>query len=536
MNTAQKPATSTLTQPAPAAATAAAHIQVNVRQRRAIAGGVMLAMFLAALDGTVVSTAMPTVIAQLGGFEVYSWVFSAFMLASTVTGPVWGRLSDLYGRKRFYLTAIGLFVLGSMLAGQSTSMAMLIVTRTVQGLGAGGLFSLGATLIGEIYTLEQRARMQGVFSGIWGFASIVGPLTGGFLTDALSWRWVFYVNLPFGVAAAAVLVWALKEPKTKTKDIVKVDYVGALALMGSVTLLLFGLLQVGQTGWGDPVVLALLLPGVCAIVFFACWERRVPEPIVPLSLFGNRIFSAAAISGVFVGMSMFGTISFLPLFVQGVIGTSATLAGFSLTPFMLGWVVSSAIGGRVLLRIGYRTTVFIGMGFLLTSFVLFTTFSETTTQPFVLGSVACAGIGMGLIITSLLIAVQNSVSRRQLGIATSASMFSRQIGGTLGVAILGTIMALGMQQAIAGMPTDHLSPEQVTQLETLAKNPDALILRSGSATAPEVVSLLRTGLANALHGVFLMGLVFVLAAVVTAFLIPKGRAQEHAYREPFKER
>lgn len=504
-----------------------ASVSITIKQRRAITGGVMLAMFLAALDATVVSTAMPTVIAQLGGFEVYSWVFSAYMLTSTVTVPIWGKLSDLYGRKRFFLLGIGLFVLGSMLAGQSNSMAMLIATRALQGLGAGALFPLSITIIGDLYSLEQRARMQGLFSGIWGFASVIGPITGGFLTDALSWRWVFYVNLPIGIAAALVVAWTMHESR-HPKAQVKIDYLGALSLTVSMTLLLLSLLRGGQLGWSDPGVALMMFASLILLLFFVWWEHKAAEPLLPLSLFQNRIFTAVAISGLFVGMAMFGTITFLPLFVQAVLGTSATEAGSSLTPFMLAWVVSSAIGGRLLLRIGYRRTVFIGMGMLMTGFILFTTFTASVTRAFVLTAVAFAGAGMGLIIVSLLLAVQNSVSKRQLGIATSATVFTRSIGGTIGVAVLGTVMTLGMQ-AISNLPVSGLTPSQVEQLRSLAKHPDALVSRSSDGIAPEVLDLLRSSLASALHNVFLFGLGFVILSLLAAFLIPKGKAQDHVY-------
>jgi len=504
---------------------------LSPKQKRAITGGVMLAMFLAALDATVVSTAMPTVISKLGGFEVYSWVFSAYMLTSTVSVPLWGRLSDLYGRKRFYLLGIGLFMLGSVLAGQSHSMSMLIATRTLQGLGAGALFPLSITIVGEIYSLEQRARMQGVFSGVWGFASIVGPLAGGFLTDTLSWRWVFYVNIPFGIAAAAVVALAMHEPPRPKKK-VKIDYLGAFSLTASMTLLLLGLLRGGKLGWLDAGVLAMVVGSAALLALFAWWERRAPEPLFPLSLFDNTIFTTTSLSGLFVGMAMFGSISFLPLFVQAVIGTSATDAGSSLTPFMLGWVVSSAVGGRLLLRIGYRPTIFIGMGFLLLGFVLFTQFGANTSRTFVLLAVALAGVGMGLIIVNLLLAVQNAVPKSQLGIATSASVFTRSIGGTIGVAIFGTVMVLGMQQALAGLSLERFSPEQVEQLRALALRPSALITRSAGSVAPEVLDALRGALAHALHNVFIVGLGFVLLASLSVLLIPKGRAQDHVYQEP----
>lgn len=497
-------------------------------QRRAITGGVMLAMFLAALDGTVVSTAMPTVIAQLGGFEIYSWVFSSFMLTSTVSVPLWGRLSDLYGRKRFYLAAIVVFVAGSMLAGQSNSMAMLIVTRALQGLGAGGLFTLSITIIGEIYSLEQRVRMQAVFSSVWGLASIVGPLVGGFFTDVISWRWVFYVNFPFGVAAAAVIFWMFHEQRSEQAQ-ARIDYVGALALTGSMTLLLLGLLKGSQAGWLAPEVLAMLISSAGLLAAFVLWERRFPQPILPLALFGHRIFTASAISGLFVGMAMFGTISYLPLFVQGVMGGSATQAGSSLMPFTLGWVIFSTVGGRVLLRLGYRPTVFIGMGVMLLGFLTFTALSASVSWALVLLAVGLAGSGMGMVVVSLLLAVQNSVPRNQLGIATSSSIFARSIGGTIGVSILGTVLSLGMQYATAHVSPQALTPTQAQEAVALAKHPEVLISGAAQGVSAEAADWARQALDGALHNVFLLGLLFVVFALSAAFLIPKGKAQEHMH-------
>lgn len=508
-----------------------AMIQIPLKQRRAITGGVMLAMFLAALDGTVISTAMPTVIAQLGGFEVYSWVFSIYMLASTVSVPVWGRLSDLYGRKNFYLIGIALFVVGSALAGQSDSMTMLILTRAIQGLGAGAMFPVGMTIIGEIYSLEQRAKMQGLFSGVWGLASIIGPLAGGFITDTISWRWVFYINLPFGIAAAAVIWFAMKR-QMRGKEKVKVDYLGALTLTVSMSLLLLGLLRAGEaSSWGDPGVIGMLVSSLVLFIFFFYWEARVEEPIFPLELLKNQIFSAASISGLFVGMAMFGTITYLPLFVQAVLGGSATEAGTSLTPFMLGWTASSALGGRLMLRIGYRPTIFIGMAFLITGFFLFTTFNMDTGRIFLLSSVGLAGMGMGLIILSMILAVQNSVSQRQLGIATSASLFTRSIGATVGVAILGTVLTLSMQQGIGQLSLDDLSVEQQAQVNKLAANPDSLVAEVGESYDPKVMTIIRGTLADALHIVFIFGLGFAVLAFLTSFLIPKGKAEEHSFKE-----
>jgi MFS family permease len=277
-------------------------VPLTPSQQKTVTLGVMLGLFLGALESTVVGTAMPTVIASLGGLHIYSWVFSAYILTSTVTVPLWGRLSDLYGRKRFILLGIAIFLIGSALSGAATSMGQLVLFRALQGLGAGALLPLGMTIIGEIYSLEKRARMQGLFSGVWGLASIIGPLIGGFITDHLSWRWVFYINIPFGIAAALLIGLALVEPRDHRKS-VSIDYAGAITLTLLATLLLVTL---GQQDWGILVKLGLL--GVCALLVFVflAVERRASEPIVPLSLFRHRIFSVSSANGFFVGMAMFG--------------------------------------------------------------------------------------------------------------------------------------------------------------------------------------------------------------------------------------
>jgi EmrB/QacA subfamily drug resistance transporter len=282
-------------------------VPLTPSQQKTVTLGVMLGLFLGALESTVVGTAMPTVIASLGGLHIYSWVFSAYILTSTVTVPLWGRLSDLYGRKRFILLGIAIFLIGSALSGAATSMGQLVLFRALQGLGAGALLPLGMTIIGEIYSLEKRARMQGLFSGVWGLASIIGPLIGGFITDHLSWRWVFYINIPFGIAAALLIGLALVEPRDHRKS-VSIDYAGAITLTLLVTLLLVTL---GQQDWGTPLKLGLL--GVCAllVLVFLAVERRASEPIVPLSLFRHRIFSVSSANGFFVGMAMFGSLSFI---------------------------------------------------------------------------------------------------------------------------------------------------------------------------------------------------------------------------------
>ncbi|MDW8329561.1 MAG: MDR family MFS transporter [Candidatus Bipolaricaulota bacterium] len=497
---------------------AAPVLELSSAQRVKVTLGVMLGMFLGALEATVVSTAMPTVIASLGGLHIYSWVFSAYVLTSTVTVPIWGRLSDLYGRRPFVLAGIFIFLVGSALSGMATSMAQLVIFRAIQGLGAGALLPLGMTIIGEIYSLERRARMQGLFSGVWGVASIIGPLIGGFITDHLSWRWVFYINIPFGLLAAFLIGTALLEPKDHRKR-VTIDYAGAFTLTALLTLLLLALMNGGAQ-------LGLLGVAVLLGVLFVQIERRAQEPIVPLSLFAHRIFSVSAANGFFIGMAMFGSLSFIPLFVQGVIGTTATEAGTALTPFMLAWVGFSVLGGRLILKIGYRVTALMGAALLVVGFVGLALMDVHTSRLVVMSYLAIAGAGMGFSMITLLIAVQTTIPREQLGIATSGTIFFRSIGGAVGVAVMGAVLAAQMQaqmERLMGLSGGALSAEK---LADLVRHPDALLSPAARAQLePAVLNALQEILATALHGVFLFGLTAAVLALVITLFLPRDRAR-----------
>jgi EmrB/QacA subfamily drug resistance transporter len=459
----------------------------ETRTRRAVMG-VMLSIFLGAMESTVVATAMPKVVGSLGGLHMYSWVFSGFLLTSTVTMPLWGRLSDLYGRRSTYLTGLAVFLIGSALSGLSGSMLELILFRMLQGLGAGSLITIGMTIVGDLFRLERRAKMQGYISGVWGVASLVGPLLGGLLTDYVSWRWVFYINVPFGILAMGLIGSALPAGRPTTRSPI-IDYAGIALFAAGVSALLLGLVQAGRAGaWGGPDVLGPLAAGALALAAFVAAERRAREPIVPLGLFGNRIVVAAIVTGFLAGMAMFGAISFVPLFLQQVAGTSATVAGFVLTPFVIGWVVLSAASARLVLRIGYRTVVFAGMSCLVVAFVLFARWDGALTPGLAMRDVLLAGVGMGLTMVPMLIAVQSAVPREELGVATSLTQFFRAVGGAIGLSTMGAVMAQRLHAG--GSPVE------------------------------------------ALHGVFMVGLVICLAALAAAFLVPAGRAEELARAEP----
>jgi len=497
------------------------HVILSKRRRRVVTAGVMLGMFLAALEATVVGTAMPTVIASLGGLDRYSWVFSAYLLTSTVTVPVWGRLSDLYGRRLFYLIGVAFFLVGSALSGASQSITQLIAFRAIQGLGAGALIPLSMTINGDIYTLRERTRMQGLFSGVWGLASILGPLAGGFITDSISWRWVFYINIPFGLAAAVVVGFALVEPKRTERPVI--DYAGAIWLTVAITLLLLVLVESGDPAiWGNPLTLVAVGGILISSALFFRTEKRAAEPIVPLSLFRNRIIAVGSITAFMVGAAMFGALSFVPLFVQGTMGGTATEAGALLTPFLLGWVIMSVVGGRLMFRVGYRPTILAGLFVLLMSFVVFTTFGATTPRSWLLADVLAMGIGMGLVMFALLITVQNSVGRSQLGIATSLNQFSRSIGQTVGVAVMGTVMTISLASHVAEIQQESGLPEE--DVARVVHNPSALvdpIARAGQK--PELIRAMSGALGGALHNVFLTGAALAFLAFLSGFWLPASQ-------------
>lgn len=429
-------------------------VVLTSRRRWAVTAGLLLGIFLSALEATVISTAMPTVVASLGGLDHYSWVFSAYLLSSTATVPLWGRLSDLFGRRPVYLAAIGLFLLGSALAGVSTSMPQLIAFRLVQGLGAGGLVPLALTIIGEIYTLAERTRMQAVFSSVWGVSSIVGPLVGGLITDTISWRWVFYVNLPIGLVAAVVVHRTLPEPAQSRA--VTVDWLGGVLLFASTALVLIALSEMH---------LAAALGAVACVLMLARTERVAADPILPLALFKNSTVSISTAIGFLAGMALFGTLAFIPLLVQVTMGTSATSAGQILTPLYLTWVLASIVAARVLLRWGVRASTVVGMAAVFLSSVALPWLAVGGSRLWVFADMALMGTGLGFAMLSLLLAVQHSVPPSELGAATSLSMFARSIGGAVGVAIMGAVLGAGLgdgeaaRAALDGAAFSSLSPE-----------------------------------------------------------------------------
>ncbi len=484
--------------------------------------GVMTGMFIAALEATVVGTAMPTVIASLGGINHYSWVFSAYLVTSTVTVPVWGKLSDLYGRRLLYQIGIGVFLLGTVLSGFSGSMTQLIVFRAIQGLGAGALVPLGMTIIGDVFTLEERAKMQAYFSGVWGLSSVIGPIVGGFITDQISWRWVFWINLPVGVAAALIIGLALKEPKQDKKP--TIDYAGAVLLMVAISLLMLAMVEGGASlaTLFSTENLLTLAAAIILLALFGWVEKRAADPIIPFELFRNRTVSVAVVAGFLAGVAMFGAISFIPLFAQGALGATATEAGSLLTPLMLSWVTMSVVGGRILLKVGYRKISIVGFIILTVGFVFLALFERETPRFWLYVDLVLIGAGLGLTMLTLLIAVQQAVERTKLGVATSLNQFSRAIGGAFGVAIMGAFLTAGLATQLNNAASGGKTNLTVEQAAAFAANPNALIdPQAKSAIAPEILEILQQAMAMAIHRVFWIGAILSALALITAFFLPK---------------
>lgn len=481
------------------------------RRQKVITFGLMMGLFLAALEGTVVSTAMPTIVAQLGGLEVYSWVFSIYMLSSTTTIPIFGRLSDLYGRKPVYFLGVALFLAGSALSGQAQNMTQLILFRALQGTGAGAVGPVTFTIIGDIFSLEQRARMQGFFSSVWGVSSVLGPLVGGFLVDHVSWRWVFYLNLPFGLLAVAMIALVLREP-LQQREPGTVDYRGAALLIASVLSLLYALLQGGQAvPWTDPQILGLMGFSALALAAFVWVERHAAHPLIPLDMFRDRLFAIAVGHEFLAGFALFGVVSYIPLFVQGALGTSATRAGATLTPMSVVWSVGSILAGNLLLRHGPSRLVITGTASLLAGASVLALIDERTSQLIVAAALAVMGFGMGMILTSYLVSVQNRVPRGRMGVATSSLQFVFQIGGTVGVSVLGAVMASRLSRGLASLP----GGEGIDVMSVLDSTSEVPI-------PPSIAGAFRTVLADALHPAFVLSAFVVVIALGLALLAPRG--------------
>ncbi len=458
-------------------------------------GGVLLGMLLAILNQTIVATALPRVAQDLGGLAHYSWVFSAYMLAATVTVPIYGRLSDAYGRRPFFVAGILFFMAGSVVGGTADSMTQVIVARAIQGLGAGALIPLAMAVIGDLVPPSDRGRWQGLTGAVVGVGSVLGPFSGGWIADHADWRWVFFVSLPVGFVALAAVLLTLRIPPHPDRA-TRIDYSGAALLAAGLSCVLLGTVRLGDAASRDPVEIAALFAAGAALLGVLAWhERRTPNPVVPLSLFRLRTFSAAVATSFAVGVGMFGAIMFVPLFVQGVLGESATNAGLVLTPLMLALVATSVGSGHVISSTGhYRWAIVSGPVLMACGFALLGGLDTGSSQGDVTVAMILLGLGLGLLIQNLVLVVQNTVPSHELGAATSAGQFFRTTGGTLGVTVMGAVMTAGLPAGVS---------------------------LAGAGAVGAGASVAREQLADAIHPVFMLGLPVMAIALALVLLIPE---------------
>ena len=494
----------------------------------------MLALFLAALDQTIVGTAIPSIVADLGGFDRFTWITTGYIVASTTVIPIVGRLTDLYGRKPFYIAGIVVFLIGSVLSGLSQSMGQLIAFRAVQGVGGGTLMALAFVTVGDLFPPAERGKYQGFVAGVFGISSVVGPTLGGFITDALSWHWIFFINLPIGIPVALLFLKFFPSQRRSAAGR-GLDIGGMMLLVLAIVPLLVALSAGGaQYDWASAQVIGLIAVSATATALFIVVELRSPSPIMPLSIYRNRVVSLSLVVVFATGFGMFGSFVFIPLYFQGALGASATSSGSFLTPMMLSMVTGSALWGQGLSRFGghYRTLGLIGLAIMGVGVLLLTRISEHTGSGTAVFYLILTGFGMGTTFPTFTIAVQNAVPYSLLGAATSATQFFRSIGGALGLAVLGSVMvnrfASGLDGALSATVKQAVPAEKLSDLShnpQALMDPDAIgsIRETLGQTGPEVAELLlaglRSSLASAIGDIFVVTLAMTaVALVVTAFI------------------
>jgi EmrB/QacA subfamily drug resistance transporter len=508
-----------------------------------VLSGLMVGLLLAALDQTIVSTALKSIVEDFDGLTHYTWVVTAYLLTSTASTPLYGKISDLYGRRPVFQFAIITFLIGSFAAGAATSMEQLIAFRAIQGLGAGGLMSLTFVIIGDIVSPRERGKYQGYFGGVWGLSSVAGPLLGGYFSDhaqilgVTGWRWIFYINLPFGIAALIITSISLHIPKVKREH--SIDYLGALLLVSGVSSLLLGISVYGpQDGWQNSKTLLTIAIATVLILLFIFQESRAKEPIIPLTLFKNHTFSVTSVMAFIIGAGMFGAIIMLPLYLQIVKGDSATSAGLKLIPFMIGIVTFSIVSGKLITKHGhYKRFPIIGLALMSTGLFMLSTLNETTAFWKLSIYGILVGAGLGLSMQTIVIALQNSVDFRDLGVATSANTFFRSIGATMGVALFGTVYASRLA---------HNLPIEVEKIR--ATNPEALVgatpekfaaLEENTAVLQSFTPELQAGIVhafvNSFHVVFLTAVPITIIGFFIAFMLRETPLRTGAGHQAAKE-
>lgn len=478
--------------------------------------GLMLGMLVASISQTIVGPAMPRIVAELGGMDHYSWVATAAMLVSAITVPIVGKLSDLYGRRGFYLAGLVVFVIGSAVSGFAGNFWVLVLGRAIQGLGMGTIMPLSQTIIGDIIPARQRGKYQGLMGAVFGVTSVAGPLAGGFITDHWGWRWLFFAAVPIGLVTTVVIARFLHLPHERRDA--KIDHLGIVTLTVALVSLLLATSFGGTTwAWGSVEILGLYAVGIVALVAFVLVELRAEEPVLPLRLFRSSVFTASNIAAFAVSMVMFGSIIYIPVYAQGVLGVGATDSGLILMPLMLGLIVMGILSGLVITRTGsYKAIMVTGVVVMGAGLALLTRLDATSTQTQLTLAMVVLGIGLGMAMQQYTLVVQNSVARADLGVATASIQFFRNVGSTVGIAVFGTVMTSGLARAIGS----HLPADAAAQLPAGGVDAGSVLDPAALEGLPPVVATaVRQGLADQLHEVFVLALPIVLVVLVATLAI-----------------
>ncbi len=496
-------------------------IQKKETNRPFVLGAIIIGMFMAAIEGTIVSTAMPGIVSDLGGFSTFSWVFSAYLLMSAITVLIFGKLSDLFGRKPIYSIGIVIFLIGSLLCGFAESMEALILFRLIQGIGAGAVQPIALTIVGDMYSMEERAKIQGYLASVWGISAIAGPALGGIFVQYIDWSWVFWMNIPLGVLSLVGIVLLLHESIDKERR--SIDYSGAVLLLVSISALMVVLIEGGvHWKWTSLPIVILLSTSFVAMVLFFKVELKAKEPLMPLGIWRDPVIAISNTVTFTTGMILIGVSSFLPTFVQGVMEKSPIVAGFTLTTMSIGWPIASTIAGKMVIKIGFRITSFLGGISLIFGSVIYLLMTPALGPVFAGFGSFFIGVGMGLTSTTFIVAIQSSVSWKQRGIATASNMFMRTLGSAVGAALLGGILNSRLQEYLTNRSsTEGVNLNTVNQLLDETKR---------SSLDPAVLDLLQNGLTTSLKWVYGGVGVMALLSFLLVLFIPKPDKKQNPAR------